>query len=81
MHAHTHAQVRTHTHTLKSTHAHVHFVVASLAVLHVDPLSGSVDSDGEQTTSATLRPHSYLMCVYDFPSDSNTKQQQIGMLV
>ncbi|KAK7115963.1 DNA mismatch repair protein Msh3-like [Littorina saxatilis] len=46
----------------------------------VDPLSGSVDTEGEQTTSIIVRPHSYLMCVYDFPADSSTKQQQIGML-
>ncbi|KAL8616653.1 hypothetical protein ACOMHN_031635 [Nucella lapillus] len=44
------------------------------------PLSGTADCDGEQTTATTVRPNSYLMCLYDFPSDSSSKQQQIGML-
>ena len=82
-HTYTHAQVHAHTHTHTKERKHTCTLLYSLMVLHVDPLSGNVDSDGEQTTSATLRPHSYLMCVYDFPSDSksNTKQQKIGMLV
>ncbi|XP_076444130.1 DNA mismatch repair protein Msh3-like [Babylonia areolata] len=46
----------------------------------IDPLSGNMDCEGEQTTAITVRPNSYLMCVYDFPSESSSKQQQIGML-
>ncbi|XP_025077388.1 DNA mismatch repair protein Msh3-like isoform X3 [Pomacea canaliculata] len=47
----------------------------------VDQSSSVSDFDGVSSVTEGLHPNSYLMCVYDFPSDSRSKnQQQIAMV-
>ncbi|KAK7482631.1 hypothetical protein BaRGS_00026130 [Batillaria attramentaria] len=43
-------------------------------------LERSIASEGDTSSTAGLRPNSYLMCIYDFPVESSSKQQQIGIV-